>query len=153
KENELLRIIEDPTRFAEVMLGHDLWPKQAQILQSVASHSWTEVKACHASGKTFTAAEAVLWWITRHQQAIAVTTAPTWTQVERLLWSEIRNADRAGAHGGGIYGLLSYAVARRRLSSAGGTATTTPGRSRNFRPREPAMGAVHDCGDHLQIAD
>jgi hypothetical protein len=34
----------------------------------------------------------VLWWITLHPEAIAVTTAPTWTQVERLLWGEIRSA-------------------------------------------------------------
>jgi hypothetical protein len=32
----------------------------------------------------------VLWWITCREQAIAVTTAPTWTQVERVLWGEIR---------------------------------------------------------------
>jgi phage terminase large subunit len=58
----------------------------------VAHHPRTAVKACHASGKTFTAAEAVLWWITSRQEAIAVTTAPTWIQVERLLWGEIHNA-------------------------------------------------------------
>jgi hypothetical protein len=78
--------------FAQLMLGHEVWSKQHEILQSVATCSRTAVKACHASGKTFTAAEAVLWWVTKHQQAIAVTTAPTWTQVERLLWGEIRNA-------------------------------------------------------------
>jgi hypothetical protein len=92
KEREVLRIVEDPSLFAEIMLGHQVWSKQHSILQSVATHPRTAVKACHASGKTFTAAEAVLWWITNHQEAIAVTTAPTWTQVERLLWGEIRNA-------------------------------------------------------------
>jgi hypothetical protein len=45
------------------------------------------VKACHSSSKTFTAAEIVLWWVERG--GIAVTTAPTWTQVKRLLWGEI----------------------------------------------------------------
>jgi hypothetical protein len=50
------------------------------------------VKACHASGKTFTAAETVLWWVILHQDAIAITTAPTRTQVERLLWGEIHQA-------------------------------------------------------------
>jgi hypothetical protein len=69
-----------------------VWSKQHDILQSVAKHSRTAVKACHSSSKTFTAAEVVLWWITSHEEAIAVTTAPTWTQVERLLWGEIRNA-------------------------------------------------------------
>jgi ribosomal protein L37AE/L43A len=92
KEQEVLRVIEDPRLFAQVMLGHDVWSKQSEILQSVARYPRTAVKACHASGKTFTAAEVVLWWITRHQEAIAVTTAPTWTQVERVLWGEIQSA-------------------------------------------------------------
>jgi hypothetical protein len=92
KQKKLLELIDDPTRFAEVFLGDAVWSKQREILQSVAQHSRTAVKACHASGKTFTAAEAVLWWITCQKDAIAVTTAPTWTQVERLLWGEIRHA-------------------------------------------------------------
>jgi hypothetical protein len=73
------------------MLGDAVWSKQREILQSVARYPRTAVKACHASGKTFTAAEVVLWWITCRQEAVAVT-APTWTQVERLLWGEIRHA-------------------------------------------------------------
>jgi phage terminase large subunit len=92
REQELLRILEDPTRFAQCILRHRVWSKQLEILQSVARHARTAVKACHASGKTFTAAEVVLWWITLFLDGIAITTAPTWTQVERVLWAEIRNA-------------------------------------------------------------
>jgi phage terminase large subunit len=47
------------------------------------------VKACHASGKTFTAAAATLWWTTSRKNGIVVTTGPTFTQVERVLWPEI----------------------------------------------------------------
>src|SRR4051812_36206621 len=90
--DELLRVIEDPSLFAQTILGHEVWSKQEEILQSVARYSRTAVKACHASSKTFSAAEVVLWWVTSHEEAIAVTTAPTWTQVERLLWGEIRTA-------------------------------------------------------------
>jgi hypothetical protein len=92
KDQKLLQVVKDPTMFAEAMLGHQVWSRQDDILQSMANHARTAVKACHASGKTFTAAEAVLWWITSRQKAVAVTTAPTWTQVERLLWGEIHNA-------------------------------------------------------------
>src|SRR5712692_450707 len=99
-QQEAVRVIQDPTRFASVMLGHYVWSKQCDILQSVATHARTAVKACHASGKTFTAAEAVLWWITRYTDGIAVTTAPTWTQVESLLWGEIRKAVIPPARGG-----------------------------------------------------
>src|SRR5712691_1585108 len=92
KQEEASRIIEDPSLFARILLGQDIWSKQDEILQALAKFPRTAVKACHASGKTYIAAGAVLWWITRHKEAVAVTTAPTWTQVERLLWGEIRSA-------------------------------------------------------------
>src|SRR5438876_11543632 len=92
KEKRVLQAFDDPMLFAEVMLGHQLWSRQRLILKSVANHARTAVRACHASSKTFTAAAAVLWWITRIEKAIALTTGPTWNQVERQLWGEIRNA-------------------------------------------------------------
>src|ERR1700722_10801395 len=92
KIHRVQRLIEDPSSFAEGVLGHNLWSKQKEILQSVATHRRTAVKACHASGKTRAAAAAVLWWITNHTDGIAVTTAPSWTQVEKVLWGEIRSA-------------------------------------------------------------
>src|ERR1035437_7572045 len=88
------RSLQDPVLFAKEMLCHETWSQQEAILRSVATHRRTAVKACHASGKTFTAAEATLWWITHRKSGIVVTTAPTMTQVERLLWGEIRNAVR-----------------------------------------------------------
>ena len=85
----------DPVRFAIGILRHDVWPLQARILRAVATAPRVAVKACHASSKTFTAAEAVLWWVTRFPDGIVVTTAPTWIQVERLLWGEIHKAARS----------------------------------------------------------
>jgi phage terminase large subunit len=70
----------------------DLWSMQRDILRSVATHTRTAVKACHASGKTMLAALAVLWWMARFPDAIAITTAPTWEQVRDLLWAEIHKA-------------------------------------------------------------
>ena len=91
-KKDLRALLCDPVLFARRMLRHNMWSKQEEILRSVATHRRTAVKACHASGKTFTAAEAVLWWITHRKNGIVVTTAPTMTQVERVLWGEIRNA-------------------------------------------------------------
>jgi hypothetical protein len=48
------------------------------------------VKACHSSAKTYTAAEITLWWTATG--GITVSTAPTWPQVEKLLWAEIADA-------------------------------------------------------------
>jgi phage terminase large subunit len=84
-------LLEDPVEFTRAFLDHDIWSKQEEILRSVAASRRTAVKACHASGKTFIAAAAVLWWLVRHPDAIVITTAPTWTQVERVLWSEIHS--------------------------------------------------------------
>lgn len=90
--DDLKWALEDPVAFARVILRHDLWRRQEEILRAVRPGSRVAVKACHASGKTFLAADAVLWWITRFPDGIAVTTAPTWTQVERLLWGAIHRA-------------------------------------------------------------
>jgi phage terminase large subunit len=60
--------------------------------------SKTAVKACHASGKTYVAAVAVLWWLITHPNGIVVTTAPTWLQVERVLWGEIHAAVNRAAY-------------------------------------------------------
>jgi hypothetical protein len=91
KLEEARKVLEDPILFTQTLLNQRIWSKQQEIMQSVAKFLRTAVKACHASGKTFIAAAIVLWWITTHREAIAVTTAPTWTQVERLLWGEIHN--------------------------------------------------------------
>ena len=88
----LAGVVRDPVRFCRGLLRQDLWPLQEAILRAVASRSRVAVKACHASGKTFVAAVAVLWFVTRYRDGIVVTTAPTWTQVEKLLWGEIHRA-------------------------------------------------------------
>jgi phage terminase large subunit len=79
-----------PELFGKLVLGADLWSTQREILQAVARHRRVAVKACHASGKTFAIAIAVLWWIVAHRDGIAVTTAPTWVQVQKVIWGEIR---------------------------------------------------------------
>src|SRR4029453_7727148 len=85
----LAGVVRDPVRFCHGLLRPDLWPLQESILRAVASRARVAVKACHASGKTFVPAVAVLWFVTRYQDGIVVTTAPTWTQVEKLLWGGV----------------------------------------------------------------
>ncbi len=76
----------DPVLFAKRILGDDPWPLQEQIMRVVASCSRTAVRSCHSSGKTYTLAQIVLWWLVRWKDGIAVTTAPSDRQVEKLLW-------------------------------------------------------------------
>jgi hypothetical protein len=91
----LAGVVCDPVRFSHGLLRQNLWPLQTAILHAVTSRPRVAVKACHASGKTFVAAVAVLWFVTRYRDGIVVTTAPTWTQVEKLLWGEIHRAAQA----------------------------------------------------------
>ena len=79
----------EPDFFVEHGLGHVTWGKQREILQSVRDHKKTAVKACHGASKTFTAAEVAVWFLNVFPKSKVITTAPTYPQVEMLLWAEI----------------------------------------------------------------
>lgn len=92
EEYNIGQAILQPDLFAETFLQTRLWSVQREIMQAVVTHERVAVKACHASSKTFTAARMVLWFLARYTDAIVVTTAPTWNQVEKLLWGEVHAA-------------------------------------------------------------
>lgn len=80
----------DPVLWAEEELGVVLWSKQKEVMRSVAANRKTAVKSCHSIGKTFLCALLTAWWVCTREDAIVQTTAPTWPQVDGLLWEEIR---------------------------------------------------------------
>jgi hypothetical protein len=82
----------DPEFFQREVLGWDPWEKQVEIAKSVRDHKKSAVKSCHDSGKTAAAARIGLWFLYSFQPSIVLTTAPTFRQVEELLWREIRGA-------------------------------------------------------------
>jgi phage terminase large subunit len=87
------RITNDPVWFVEHVLGGETWSKQQEILEAVRDHPRVAVRSCHGVGKTWTAARVVLWWLACHKTSCAVvTTAPTWQQVNEVLWREIHSA-------------------------------------------------------------
>ncbi len=88
----------DPVRFVREMLGKDPWSKQEEILYSIRDNKRTSVRSCHGAGKTSVAAMAALWHLFCFPASIVVTTAPSWHQVEHLLWREIRSAHEAADH-------------------------------------------------------
>lgn len=94
QKKALLQKIKDPVYFAENILGltgdSELWSKQKEILQAVKDHKRVAVRSSNGVGKTFTASVVVLWFLYAHQRSRVITTAPTWKQVEKLLWSEIK---------------------------------------------------------------
>lgn len=96
--------INDPVAWAEQKLGLSLWSKQKEILESVRDHRKTAVKSCHGPGKSFTASIAGAWWEDVHPigSSFLITTAPSWAQVQAILWREIRRRHRQGNLSGRI---------------------------------------------------
>jgi phage terminase large subunit len=94
--NEQIKIIQtrsrpDPMWFIHRLLGiRYLTPQQTEIIRSVRDNRRTAAPSGHGIGKTFLAACIVLWFLFSFPGAKILTTAPTWFQVENLLWREVR---------------------------------------------------------------
>ncbi len=89
---------DDPVAFIRERLGEFLWSGQIEICRSVVANRRTAVKSCHESGKSWTVARIVAWWLAEHEpgDAFVVTTAPTGPQVKTILWKEIGRAHSLG---------------------------------------------------------
>jgi phage terminase large subunit len=85
----------DPVRLAEFAFGHSHWETPAAILRAILRpHARVAVKGCHASGKTFAAADAIL--VALLFRGDVVTTAPTDDQVRGQLWRQVNETVRDG---------------------------------------------------------
>jgi len=82
----------DIALWAKDRLGIHLWSKQVEIANAIVSHKKVAVKSCHGSGKSYFASILVAWWVdTRYgTEAVVVSTAPTYEQVNKILWRYIR---------------------------------------------------------------
>jgi len=80
-------------------LDEFLWSTQKEIMDSVRDHRFTAVKACHGPGKSRVASRIAAWWMQTHPPGSAkvISTAPTFPQVEAILWSEINDAAHRAA--------------------------------------------------------
>lgn len=61
-----------------------------KVCRSMRDRRRTAVPAGNGVGKTFLAACLVLWFLYCFDNSKVLTTAPTWFQVENLLWREVR---------------------------------------------------------------
>lgn len=82
----------DPAVFGAAFLGGAYTPDQLRVLAAIRDHDRVAVHSGHATGKSFVAAAVVLWFLHTHKPSKVITTAPTWRQVNEILWSEIRTA-------------------------------------------------------------
>lgn len=83
----------DIALWARERLGITLWSKQIEIANALIENKKVAVKSCHGSGKSFTASVVIAWWVdTRYEfDAIVVSTAPTYEQVNKILWEYLRS--------------------------------------------------------------
>ena len=145
--------LKDPLYFTRKILGKELWPIQAEILKSVQVNMRTAVRSCHGIGKTFTAAMCILWFLYTHPKAIVLSTAPTWRQVEKLIWKEIRSAYREAAVplGGN---LLPKAPELHLIHDewyAAGLSTNEPDRFQGFHEEHILVIVDEAAGVNLEI--
>ena len=84
----------DPVVFAQDVLRTNTWNTLEAFLRATLTHSRIAIRGCHASSKTFGAAQLCLWWLSKYPDGVVVTVAPGARQVDELLWLEIRKAKR-----------------------------------------------------------
>ena len=125
------KVRSDPVWFIEHVLKSSLWPKQRDIVNAVRDSAEVSVRSCHASGKTYTAARIVHWWLASWDDAVVISTAPTFRQVEQILWREIRSS----AAGRGLYPPAAVLNTKIQLSDkwfALGLSTDNPDQFQGF---------------------
>lgn len=69
-----------------------MWDKLIELIGLISTQRRVVVPSGHGVGKTWLLARIALWFLYCFYPAKVITTAPTWTQVEKLLWSEISKA-------------------------------------------------------------
>lgn len=97
------RLQSDPIYHIEKVQGvQTLEPYQRRACETILKNQFTAIRASHDLGKTWLLAKLVLWFGSSFPYCKIITTAPTWLQVEMLLWSEIRHGFNASkTHLGG----------------------------------------------------
>ena len=90
-QSNLLRYQSNPWEYAQEVLGVWWTKDQRKVARAIRDNKRVLVKAAHGVGKTFLLAGLVNWYYDVFPQSITVTTAPTFNQVEKQLWGEIRS--------------------------------------------------------------
>ncbi len=97
----------DPVLFARHCLRFQPWTShdaahdgQIDILRAVGSCTRVAVRSAQKTGKSKSAASCAIWWAVTRPNAKVILTAPTYEQVKKILWPEIRALYRQAIEGG-----------------------------------------------------
>lgn len=80
-----------PSEFQQKLLRRNLWGKQIELVDAIATHSSVSIKGCHGSGKTFAVSGMIPWDLTGHDESVVLWIAPTLRQV-KTGWGEVAEA-------------------------------------------------------------
>ncbi|MHB8171226.1 MAG: hypothetical protein ACYDG6_06755 [Thermincolia bacterium] len=141
---------DNPCGFCKDVLGVELWDKQVEIVESVRDHPTTAVRSCHGIGKSFTAGQVILWFLQCFPNGIVISTAPTWRQVDKLIWKEVRASfRRANRFEKKLLGQLPPKAAEIYISEewyAAGLSTDHPDRFQGFHAEHVLVVADEAAG-------
>lgn len=91
KQSQIIYRFQDPVRFCRyVWPQYNLYDKQREILYSVRDNYETIVPAGNELGKDFISGLCVLWFFCTRRPCKIVTTSASGSQLENVLWGEIR---------------------------------------------------------------
>ena len=80
---------ENPQILSEQFFSSRLWSKQLEVLNAVKQYPRVAIKSGNTVGKSRISAEIALWFLLAHYPSKVIITAPTWLQVEQILFKEI----------------------------------------------------------------
>lgn len=89
----------DPVYHVQTIVGDDPWSKQQEVLRALQTNRVVTVASCHGVGKTFLGGEAAHWFLNTFENSMVITTAPTWRQVEQMMWRQIRRIHKKSLYG------------------------------------------------------
>lgn len=78
--------------FTDVLGVTSLEEYQDRLLKAIDENDRVLCSACHDVGKTYTLARVALWFASSFPYCKVITTAPTFNQVQNILWAEMRSA-------------------------------------------------------------
>lgn len=88
----------DPVCYFEEVLGFTAWTHQARIARALPEHRRISVRSCHKAGKSKIAAALSLWFYDAFEGGRVILTAPTYRQVDEVLWREVLEMHRTAKH-------------------------------------------------------
>ena len=91
-QEPLASLATDPLKFVAICWPDlKLYDRQREILLSARDNLETFVHASNEMGKDFIAAITAVWFFASRQPARVITSSSSQTQLESILWSEIRH--------------------------------------------------------------